>query len=569
MLQCLTRPYHKAVLQSIANCCIKIRYLSAVAGGNENNDTTTVADGLVRMNKPKVRIDQIIKQKKQTVHTITDISTVEDAISHLVNHKVGSSLVTNINGDIAGIFTARDILSFINRKGSKKAISSQIKEFMTTKDKLVFCSPHDTARRAREMMFQLKIRNMPVIENGEVLGIVTIKDLADSAFSIEDTGGKKGFIENVIGRKGLPQGTKLKDKNNTTRTNNNQQKLLIEYSSYALTHPFKRKDGVAGRRRDYGADDLCEDLSLCEDAHFTLKVNTKHSESLSQVYLGIADGVGSWRQYGVDPKQFAHKLIDNAKQVIESDALQRDVLTGSGIGLGLLDQDPIHPVDIIMDAWNMTTYEKITGSSTISVAWIDRKYNQLSYSNVGDCGLMIVRHIDSETAGYMRERNVPRHLRKNDLRIAFLSQQQLKGFNLPYQLGYSGIKEHDGKFETPSDADSATLPIMAGDIIIMATDGLFDNLDLDEIINEVSDWELKYFTSTDDTLQSPKKNSQIAMDKLAKQLVIKAREMSLDPLRDSPFAVLAKDNDIMWGGGRPDDTTVIVARVFSDDNKKT
>ncbi len=568
MLQCLTRPYHKTVLQSGINCCSKIRYLSTVAGGNENNDPA-VADGLVRMNKPKVRIDQIIKQKKQTVHTITDISTVEDAINHLVHHKVGSSLVTSINGDITGIFTARDILSFINRKGSKKAISSPIKEFMTTKDKLVFCSPHDTARRAREMMFQLKIRNMPVIENGEVLGIVTIKDLADSAFSIEDTGGKKGFIENVIGRKGLPQGTKLKDKNTTIRTNSNQQKLYLEYSSHALTHPFKKKDGVAGRRRDYGAEDLCEDLALCEDAHFTLKVNTKHSESLSQVYLGIADGVGSWRQYGVDPKQFAHKLIDNAKQVIESDALQRDVLTGSGIGLGLLDQDPIHPVDIIMDAWNMTTYEKITGSSTICVAWIDRKYNQLSYSNIGDCGLMIVRHIDSETAGYMRERNVPRHLRKNDLRIAFLSQQQLKGFNLPYQLGYSGIKEHDGKFETPSDADSATLPIMAGDIIIMATDGLFDNLDLDEIVNEVSDWELKYYTSTDDTLQFPKKNSQIAMDKLAQQLVIKAREMSLDPSRDSPFAVLAKDNDIMWGGGRPDDTTVIVARVFSDDYKKT
>ena len=30
---------------------------------------------------------------------------------------------------------------------------------------------------------------------------------------------------------------------------------------------------------------------------------------------------------------------------------------------------------------------------------------------------------------------------------------------------------------------------------------------------------------------------------------------------DSPFAILAKDNDIMWGGGRPDDITIIVSRV--------
>lgn len=56
----------------------------------------------------------------------------------------------------------------------------------------------------------------------------------------------------------------------------------------------------------------------------------------------------------------------------------------------------------------------------------------------------------------MRERQVPRHLRKNDLRIAYLSQQQLRSFNLPYQLGFSDIPTHKGCFETPSDADSGT-----------------------------------------------------------------------------------------------------------------
>lgn len=48
---------------------------------------------------------------------------------------------------------------------------------------------------------------------------------------------------------------------------------------------------------------------------------------------------------------------------------------------------------------------------------------------------------------------------------------------------------------------------------------------------------------------------------LAEKLVRTAREFSLDSSKDSPFAVLAKENDIMWGGGMPDDTTVIVMRV--------
>ena len=40
-----------------------------------------------------------------------------------------------------------------------------------------------------------------------------------------------------------------------------------------------------------------------------------------------------------------------------------------------------------------------------------------------------------------------------------------------------------------------------------------------------------------------------------------AQELSLDRDVDSPFATLAKENDILWGGGRPDDITVVVSTV--------
>lgn len=84
----------------------------------------------------------------------------------------------------------------------------------------------------------------------------------------------------------------------------------------------------------------------------------------------------------------------------ESDALQRELLAASGFGgETLLNHEPIHPIDVIMDAWYMTTSERVCGSSTVCVATVDYTSNQLSYSNIGDCGLMILRHIDSETAG--------------------------------------------------------------------------------------------------------------------------------------------------------------------------
>lgn len=160
------------------------------------------------------------------------------------------------------------------------------------------------------------------------------------------------------------------------------------------------------------------------------------------------------------------------------------------------------------------------------------------------------------TAGYMRERQLPRHLRNNDLKIAYLSQQQLRSFNLPYQLGFSDLPDTPRSFESPSDADTASIPIMIGDLIILATDGLFDNLDLDEIVQEVSAWEHEVHNNNNN-------NSSDSLQALAQQLVRKARELSLDKHRDSPFAILAKENDIMWGGGMPDDTTVVVARVVT------
>ena len=66
-------------------------------------------------------------------------------------------------------------------------------------------------------------------------------------------------------------------------------------------------------------------------------------------------------------------------------------------------------------------------------------------------------------------------------------------------------------------------------------------------------------------LARPSHKGQEALDDLASRLVKKARELSLDEQRDSPFALLAKETDIMWGGGMPDDTTVVVARVIEAD----
>jgi protein phosphatase PTC7 len=515
----------------------------------------TTRRGLARIQVNARTVADILRIKQPRIFTISQSSTIGDAIDHLVTQQLASLLAVTEAGDINGLLTARDILRIIHKNKYIDFKQIKVHDVMTNKEKMIYCSSTDTVSKVLETMYQVKIRNIPVIDKNEVSGIITLKDLADAAFSVMHTGGKKGFISNVLGRIGIAPGTRLNTEIARTALDKQGARYMpdlgIEIASHAEPHPFKRSRTVAPNRRDYGSDDLCDDMSLCEDAHFALRCQSDH------VYLCVADGVGSWRDYGVDPRLFSHTLVANAKHLITS---HRYAVA-----------EPFHPLDVLAEAWNVTVGSKVLGSSTFCFATLDRVKNQLTYSNIGDCGVMVVRHIDSEKAGYMRNRTQPRHLRETDMQIAYLSQQQLRSFNLPYQLGYAvGIPNHSGIFETPADADTASIPVMPGDIILMATDGLFDNLDLDEIVDEISVWEKKYFPgsmrlipdSSMDDIRIPCEKGSHAMEQLARQIVSKARMLSLDTKRDSPFALLAKENDIMWGGGMPDDTSVVVARVF-------
>lgn len=238
----------------------------------------------------KMRISDIMKGFEHKNFTISYLANIDDAVKHLVDQKLGSALVTGEKGQVLGIFTARDLLKFIkiqnhNAAAGRGSLSdllakTKITEVMTKREKLVYCSPTDSVKHCREIMFQLKIRNLPVLDGEEIRGIVTMKVLADSYFNILDIGGKKGFIHNVTGRKGLPDSAKVSRSNTSSSSPSSSpatpssvlQALDMEVGAYALPHPFKREEGVAMNRRDYGAYELSTDIALCEDAHFAIRV---------------------------------------------------------------------------------------------------------------------------------------------------------------------------------------------------------------------------------------------------------------------------------------------------------
>lgn len=509
--------------------------------------------------KVPTTVGEVLERKKlsRAKYQIHASATLDGAITHLVQQKLSSSLVVNDDEEVLGIFTARDLLRNLAKFEDKcDGLPTSIQTIMTPIQRMVYCSPHDSVRRCRQVMSELKIRNLPILDGKAVIGIINIKDISDFTFKVEELGGKQAFLKNVAVRKGLPTGTKLVDFQLTRPADLMQMDVAVS----ALPHPFKCADGSIGANmRDYGGRELATDVGVSEDAYFAASVVWPTKFGPRQDILAVADGVGAWREFGVDPRTYAKTLIDNVQRYVSAlspHSLQDPLDTY---------RPPLKPIDIMAAAWTMTNDAETVGSATLCIATLDHEMNQLSYSNLGDCGLIVIRHIDMDVAGYMRFRDTPRQDREHDLRLAYFSQQQLKSFNLPYQLGFSNLPQHANTFETPGDADTASIPVMAGDIVVLATDGLFDNVHMEEITSIVSEWEKKWFRNVDRELTEPVRDdreSQAIMQELAESLVRRARIASLDTTRDSPFAMLAKDNDIMWGGGMPDDTTVVVARIY-------
>lgn len=387
----------------------------------------------------------------------------------------------NSNQRVVGLLTSRDLLR-IMAKGLKEGISDEeimnrvIGDYMTPISQVIYGRPSETIGMCRSLMAKLGIKCLPILsDEGKVEGLITVKDMNDFGLSASDKGGKKAYLNDISERVGLSSDTTSMAEPPTYMHAHlalQQTPLGTNIGTAELPHPYKTHDGVGGNRRDYGPEDLATDVSLSEDAHFSIRVNLEDEtdQILRDVtYFGVADGVGSWRQYGVDPRLFSHKLMEECENIL-IEACHRDKDLGDG-----KFRRVIPPGDILAQAHERVKAEKIIGSSTACVALFDCVRHQLHFSNLGDSGIIVLRHIDSDVAGTLkRDRITPRAERTSDLRVAFISQQQLHSFNHPYQLGWTGeelSKDETTSFKAAHDSCTTSIHVRRGDIIIMATDG--------------------------------------------------------------------------------------------------
>lgn len=109
------------------------------------------------------------------VVTINETQSVQEAAALMSQHNIGSVPVVNNNGQMVGIVTDRDITLRTTAQG--ESAQTPVSQVMTAQ-KIVQGTPDMDVHEAANLMAQQQIRRLPVVENGQVTGMVALGDLA-------------------------------------------------------------------------------------------------------------------------------------------------------------------------------------------------------------------------------------------------------------------------------------------------------------------------------------------------------------------------------------------------------
>jgi len=121
-----------------------------------------------------MNVASILKVKGKLVATAPSEDTVETVAQKLASKKIGAIVIVNEGGDVAGIISERDIIRVIAEQGSA-ALRQPVSTVMTKN--VMTCNQANTIDQMMSIMTQGRFRHVPVIEEGSLVGIISIGDV--------------------------------------------------------------------------------------------------------------------------------------------------------------------------------------------------------------------------------------------------------------------------------------------------------------------------------------------------------------------------------------------------------
>ena len=133
-----------------------------------------------------MKVEDILKNKGNLVHTIHVDAIVSDALSILNKKRIGALIVMDSQQVIRGILTERDIMKHCYEyQPNIKGVA--IQDVMTPREKLVVCALADDIDNIMETMTAKRIRHLPVVDKmGTLLGIISVGDVINILLTHKD-----------------------------------------------------------------------------------------------------------------------------------------------------------------------------------------------------------------------------------------------------------------------------------------------------------------------------------------------------------------------------------------------
>lgn len=121
-------------------------------------------------------VASLLKRKGDRLVTAQPATPISDVIKLLNLHSVGAVVIVDARHKLRGILSERDIVRALNAQGGA-AVSLTAADLMT--QGVITCSLSDTITSAMSVMNEHKVRHLPVLDNGRLVGVVSMRDVVN------------------------------------------------------------------------------------------------------------------------------------------------------------------------------------------------------------------------------------------------------------------------------------------------------------------------------------------------------------------------------------------------------
>jgi CBS domain-containing protein len=130
-----------------------------------------------------VTVRQLLARKGFSVHAIAPEATVFEALQRMAQHDVGALVVLDA-GELAGVVSERDYARKVILRG-KQSSETRVREIMDEKPACVRST--QSLEDCMQLMTERRTRHLPVVENGQIAGVISIGDVVKAIIADRET----------------------------------------------------------------------------------------------------------------------------------------------------------------------------------------------------------------------------------------------------------------------------------------------------------------------------------------------------------------------------------------------